>query len=586
MPIAVTFNGTGYTLPAQGDSYAWGTGTTSFLASVAGNALSKAGGTFSLTAEVDFGASYGLKALSYAGPGLNNAATGVLRLANASAGVVWRNAANSADLPLTVNASNQLTFNGTPVGVGSGSVTSVTVAAGSSKLSSSGSPITTSGTITLDVVEANLTLDSIGGTLSVNKGGSGATTLTGVLKGNGTSAFTASNVSLTTEVTGTLPVANGGTGATTLSGYLYGNGTSPVTASLTIPVAALNSGTGASGTTYWRGDGTWATPPNTGVWGSITGTLSAQTDLVTELGLKLDVAAPVATQSLTVNPTSGTGSITGTVSGSATTVALVAADALAAASNVLTIVASTNTAGASGGMSMMRSRGTAASPSAVQASDQLGYLAFSGHDGTAFGGASSISSVALENFTGSARGAAMTFNVRPIGSTTSVAPFRIQASTSTNGVFEARLATTQVRLTGPLSFTDSTGATTYATVNLATAASASTDLVRKSDLDAAIPSTVGATSGATAASTITMASGERFRRITTSTNPIASLTVKLPPSPTTGQLATIIMQNASGVTAITITDSAGGGVNFAPAGLNQGEALTYMYDSLWVLAGT
>lgn len=51
------------------------------------------------------------------------------------------------------------------------------------------------------------------GTLPVNKGGTGATTLTGVLKGNGTSAFTASNVDLTSEVSNQLPLANGGTGA-------------------------------------------------------------------------------------------------------------------------------------------------------------------------------------------------------------------------------------------------------------------------------------------------------------------------------------------------------------------------------------
>lgn len=66
------------------------------------------------------------------------------------------------------------------------------------------------------------------GTLTVSRGGTGATTLTGVLKGNGTSAFTAGTVSLTTEVSGTLPVANGGTGAATLSAnaVLLGNGTS------------------------------------------------------------------------------------------------------------------------------------------------------------------------------------------------------------------------------------------------------------------------------------------------------------------------------------------------------------------------
>ena len=70
------------------------------------------------------------------------------------------------------------------------------------------------------------------GTLPVANGGTGAVTLTGVVKGNGTSAFTASTVSLTTEVSGTLPVGSGGTGATTLTAnaVLIGNGTSAVTA--------------------------------------------------------------------------------------------------------------------------------------------------------------------------------------------------------------------------------------------------------------------------------------------------------------------------------------------------------------------
>lgn len=58
----------------------------------------------------------------------------------------------------------------------------------------------------------------LGTPITVGNGGTGATTLTGVVKGNGASAFTAGTVSLTSEVTGTLPVANGGTGVTTSTG--------------------------------------------------------------------------------------------------------------------------------------------------------------------------------------------------------------------------------------------------------------------------------------------------------------------------------------------------------------------------------
>lgn len=68
------------------------------------------------------------------------------------------------------------------------------------------------------------------GTVPVANGGTGANTLTGYVKGSGTSAFTASATVPTSDLTGTLGVANGGTGLATLTlnNVLLGNGTSAV----------------------------------------------------------------------------------------------------------------------------------------------------------------------------------------------------------------------------------------------------------------------------------------------------------------------------------------------------------------------
>jgi hypothetical protein len=71
--------------------------------------------------------------------------------------------------------------------------------------------------------------------LPVANGGTGRATLTGYVKGSGTTGFTAAATIPVADITGTLPVANGGTGAATLTGYVKGSGTSAMTAAATVP---------------------------------------------------------------------------------------------------------------------------------------------------------------------------------------------------------------------------------------------------------------------------------------------------------------------------------------------------------------
>jgi len=81
----------------------------------------------------------------------------------------------------------------------------------------------------------------------------GAVTIanTGVLSfSGGTTGLTPSTSTIgAVTLAGTLNVANGGTGASTLTGYVYGNGTSAMTASTTIPYTAISGGLSVTITT-------------------------------------------------------------------------------------------------------------------------------------------------------------------------------------------------------------------------------------------------------------------------------------------------------------------------------------------------
>lgn len=114
MAIALVVNGVTYQYPQVNDTD-WGPDATDWASAITSGTLQKAGGLFQLLAEVDYGSAFGVKSLYYKSRTANTAAAGQIRLARTD-NVSWRNNANSADLSLTVDASDNLLFNGAPIG--------------------------------------------------------------------------------------------------------------------------------------------------------------------------------------------------------------------------------------------------------------------------------------------------------------------------------------------------------------------------------------------------------------------------------------------------------------------------------------
>ena len=83
MATLISFNGSNYLVPAYGDSgWAQGSGNlSSYLISVATGCLQTVGGNFTLSANVNFGATYGVLAKYFTSVSTSPATSGVVRLA-------------------------------------------------------------------------------------------------------------------------------------------------------------------------------------------------------------------------------------------------------------------------------------------------------------------------------------------------------------------------------------------------------------------------------------------------------------------------------------------------------------------------
>jgi hypothetical protein len=109
-----------YTIPDVGDQN-WGQNVTNFLVAIPAGVLPTAG-TFTLTGDVSFAGGFSLISPTFKSSTINPASAGFLRLAKTDA-IEWRNNANSADLALAINGSDQLMFNGASFVTGGSSPT-------------------------------------------------------------------------------------------------------------------------------------------------------------------------------------------------------------------------------------------------------------------------------------------------------------------------------------------------------------------------------------------------------------------------------------------------------------------------------
>lgn len=109
----VSFAGSSYNIPNTRGDRPW-SGLSDFVIAAASKAINTAGGNFTLLADINFGASFGIVSTYYKSRTANVASAGQLRLASADV-ISWRNNANGANIDLSKDTSDNLKYNATKV---------------------------------------------------------------------------------------------------------------------------------------------------------------------------------------------------------------------------------------------------------------------------------------------------------------------------------------------------------------------------------------------------------------------------------------------------------------------------------------
>jgi hypothetical protein len=140
----LTVNGVGYLYPNTGDQQ-WGSAASAWALAVTNGMLQKAGGNFTLTADVNFGANFGVISSYFTSRTANASTAGAVRLASTDS-VGFRNNANGANVLLAKDASDNLTWNGHILSSSAGIVPAAAGGTGINSSASTGVAIVTAGT--------------------------------------------------------------------------------------------------------------------------------------------------------------------------------------------------------------------------------------------------------------------------------------------------------------------------------------------------------------------------------------------------------------------------------------------------------